>query len=209
MSSQRGRGRVGVSPYTYGGLFVITLSSLMYEIGLTRIFSVTMWYHFAFVAISIALFGTTGGALLVYLRPKWFPHESVKRQLDLLRCCYAVAIRGVLGGPAPDQRSDPVDVGRRCSPSSSRARSSPIPFVLGGRGRVPRAHPLPRPGEPPLRRRPHRRRSRLCRVGVAAVRGWTAPASMIVSPRSRHSAPSCSRSTPHVRLQQVVAGAVG
>jgi len=31
----------------------------MYEILLTRIFSVTMWYHFAFVAISVALFGMT------------------------------------------------------------------------------------------------------------------------------------------------------
>lgn len=31
----------------YIGLFLITLSTLMYEILLTRIFSVTMWYHFA------------------------------------------------------------------------------------------------------------------------------------------------------------------
>ena len=44
----------------------------MYEIVLTRIFSVTMWYHFAFVAISVALFGLTVGALLVYLFPRWF-----------------------------------------------------------------------------------------------------------------------------------------
>ena len=42
-------------PATYAGLFVITLTTLMYEIVLTRIFSVTMWYHFAFVAISVAL----------------------------------------------------------------------------------------------------------------------------------------------------------
>ena len=33
----------------------------MLEIALTRIFSVTMWYHFAFVAISVALFGMTVG----------------------------------------------------------------------------------------------------------------------------------------------------
>ena len=37
----------------------------MYEVLLTRVFSVTMWYHFAFVAISVALFGTTLGALIV------------------------------------------------------------------------------------------------------------------------------------------------
>ena len=39
----------------YLGLFVVTLATLMYEILLTRIFSVTMWYHYAFMAISIAM----------------------------------------------------------------------------------------------------------------------------------------------------------
>ena len=47
---------------TFAGLFLVALATLMYEILLTRIFSVTMWYHFAFVAISIALFGMTLGA---------------------------------------------------------------------------------------------------------------------------------------------------
>ncbi|MFM7061029.1 MAG: hypothetical protein ACKOZL_07585 [Actinomycetes bacterium] len=51
---------------TYVGLFAVTLATLMYEIVLTRIFSVTMWYHFAFVAISVALFGMTVGALVVH-----------------------------------------------------------------------------------------------------------------------------------------------
>src|SRR5262249_36093386 len=38
------------------------------ELLLTRIFSVTMWYHFAFMAISLAMFGVVGGAVLVGLR---------------------------------------------------------------------------------------------------------------------------------------------
>src|SRR5512134_1475823 len=41
----------------YLGIFLVTLSGLMFEIGLTRIFSATIWYHFAFVAISVALLG--------------------------------------------------------------------------------------------------------------------------------------------------------
>ena len=53
--------RAQVGPTVYGGLFFTTLSTLMYEILLTRIFSVTMWYHFAFVAVSLALFGLTVG----------------------------------------------------------------------------------------------------------------------------------------------------
>jgi hypothetical protein len=47
---------------TYAGLFMVSFSTLMYEVLLTRIFSVTMWYHFAFVAVSVALFGMTVGA---------------------------------------------------------------------------------------------------------------------------------------------------
>ena len=63
------------------GLAFVALSTLMYEVLLTRIFSVTMWYHFAFVAISVAMFGMTVGALVVYLKPAWFPAEGVRRQL--------------------------------------------------------------------------------------------------------------------------------
>jgi hypothetical protein len=68
-------------PSIYAGLFFTTLSTLMFEILLTRIFSVTMWYHFAFVAVSIALFGMTVGALAVYLLPKVFPEELTRRRL--------------------------------------------------------------------------------------------------------------------------------
>ena len=40
---------------------------LMTELALTRIFSVTMYYHFAFLAISIALFGLSASGVLVYV----------------------------------------------------------------------------------------------------------------------------------------------
>ena len=63
---------------TYAGLFVVTLATLMYEILLTRIFSVTMWYHYAFMAISIAMFGMTVGALAVYLWPGFFREERTR-----------------------------------------------------------------------------------------------------------------------------------
>ena len=63
---------------TYAGLFMVSFSTLMYEVLLTRIFSVTMWYHSAFVAVSVALFGMTVGALLVHLLPARFPVERAK-----------------------------------------------------------------------------------------------------------------------------------
>ena len=74
------------------GILFTALSTLMYEILLTRIFSVTMWYHFAFVAISIAMFGMTVGALIVFLRPAWFPAASTKRQLAWLSWLFPIVI---------------------------------------------------------------------------------------------------------------------
>ena len=76
----------------YGGLFLVTLATIMYEIALTRIFSVTMWYHFAFVAISVAMFGMTVGALVVYLRPSWFPAERLSYGLGLSALLFGVTI---------------------------------------------------------------------------------------------------------------------
>src|SRR5829696_1525964 len=78
--------------WTYAGLFMVTLATLMYEIGLTRIFSVTMWYHFAFVAISVALFGMTLGALLVHLLPRRFPAAGIKTQLWVASLLFAVSL---------------------------------------------------------------------------------------------------------------------
>jgi hypothetical protein len=77
---------------TYVGLFLVTSSTLMLEIALTRIFSVTMWYHFAFVAISVALFGMTVGALIVHLRPRWFPDAGVSRQLWIFALLFGVTV---------------------------------------------------------------------------------------------------------------------
>ena len=74
------------------GLFLVTLATLMYEIALTRIFSVTMWYHFAFVAISVAMFGMTVGALAVYLRPAWFPAARITTRLGLCGVLFGATI---------------------------------------------------------------------------------------------------------------------
>ncbi len=76
----------------YAGLFLITLSTLMYEVLLTRIFSVTMWYHFAFMAISIAMFGMTVGAIVVYLFPRFFISERAKYQMALSAFLFTVTL---------------------------------------------------------------------------------------------------------------------
>ena len=74
------------------GLFLMTLATMMYEVVLTRIFSVTMFYHFAFVAISVAMFGMTVGALVVYLAPRQFAPELVRLRLAQSALWVAVTV---------------------------------------------------------------------------------------------------------------------
>ena len=54
---------------TYTGVFLLSLSTLTFEILLTRISSVVAWYHLAFFVISLAMIGMTAGAVWVFLRP--------------------------------------------------------------------------------------------------------------------------------------------
>jgi hypothetical protein len=77
---------------TFAGLFLVTLSTLTYQLLLTRTFSVTMYYHFAFVAISVTMFGMAVGAVSVFLRPAVFVPERVKRHLALGAALFAIAI---------------------------------------------------------------------------------------------------------------------
>lgn len=50
----------------YWGIFLVGFSILILEITLTKIFSVTLWYHFSYLVISLAMFGVGFGGLLVY-----------------------------------------------------------------------------------------------------------------------------------------------
>jgi hypothetical protein len=61
-------------------LFLLSSSSLCYEINITRLFSVTQFYHFAFLIVSLALlgYGTSGAFLAV------FPSISKKNLGSLL-----------------------------------------------------------------------------------------------------------------------------
>src|SRR5882724_5146902 len=77
-----------------GAVFLITLSGLVFEIGLTRIYSATIWYHFAFVAISMALLGWGLGGLAVHLLKKAWPPSVEKAAVFTL--LYGMAIPGCL-----------------------------------------------------------------------------------------------------------------
>ncbi len=54
-------------------MLLTTLATLLMELSLTRIFSVVFYYHFAFLAISIALFGLGVGGIFSYVVAGWRP----------------------------------------------------------------------------------------------------------------------------------------
>ncbi len=54
-------------PLLYLAVALTTSATLLLELALTRIFSVVFYYHFAFLAISIALFGLGVGGVLSYV----------------------------------------------------------------------------------------------------------------------------------------------
>jgi predicted membrane-bound spermidine synthase len=54
------------SAYFYLGVFMISGLLMALQILMSRIFSVTTWYHLAFLVISVAMFGMTLAALSVY-----------------------------------------------------------------------------------------------------------------------------------------------
>ncbi len=53
------------------GVALTTLATLLLELSLTRIFSVVFYYHFAFLAISIAMFGLGAGGVFSYVVAGW------------------------------------------------------------------------------------------------------------------------------------------
>src|SRR5919202_758640 len=49
-------------------LFFLSLSIILLELVLTRIFSIVLWYDYAFMAISIAFFGLGIGAFMIHVQ---------------------------------------------------------------------------------------------------------------------------------------------
>ncbi|HEY7473482.1 MAG TPA: hypothetical protein VH679_00615, partial [Vicinamibacterales bacterium] len=60
------------------GIFLITFSGLVFEVGLTRIYSATIWYHFTFVIVSVALLGWGLGGFVLHLLKRRV-HSSIDR----------------------------------------------------------------------------------------------------------------------------------
>ena len=84
---------------------LLSASLLSIEIVLTRIFSVVVWYHFAFFAISVALFGSGAAAVLVHLLQDRFSAERTGELLSKWTAAIAfsaVVVDLVLINATPD-----------------------------------------------------------------------------------------------------------
>jgi len=81
-------------PQVYLGVFFTALATLVVELSLTRIFSVVFYYHFAFLAISIALFGLGAGGVFSYVVAGW--RGSLHTRLGALSVLASAAVIGSL-----------------------------------------------------------------------------------------------------------------
>jgi hypothetical protein len=70
------------------GVALVSCTLLMTELALTRIFSVVMYYHFAFLAISIALFGVSASGVSAYIFRRRFERRSTDALLAITALLY-------------------------------------------------------------------------------------------------------------------------
>src|SRR3954462_707761 len=73
------------------GIAAVSAALLMTELALTRIFSVTMYYHFAFLAISIALFGLSASGVTVDLARQRLAGIDTRILLSIAALTHALA----------------------------------------------------------------------------------------------------------------------
>ncbi len=105
-------------------VLLLSASGLMFELTLTRIFSATIWYHYTFVAISVALFGWGLGGFLVYVLRLARFESHVRAILVVLSLLLAVTLPlflyGILQYPFTPERLNYYFV------------LSLLPFLAGG-----------------------------------------------------------------------------
>src|SRR5215472_4182284 len=71
------------------GVAWVSATLLMTELALTRIFSVVMYYHFAFLAISIALFGISASGVVAYVARRRLASRPIDSLLAVQSLVYA------------------------------------------------------------------------------------------------------------------------
>src|SRR5450432_717568 len=79
------------------GIFLISFAVLLTELLLTRIFSVTMYYHLSFMVVSLAMLGFGASGLIVTLLPARFPEERLFTQAALCSILFGITSVAAIG----------------------------------------------------------------------------------------------------------------
>ena len=77
----------------YLGVALLSGAALAFEITLTRLFSVTQWYHFAFLAVSVALLGYGASGTALSLFPRWVGRPTGRRA-SIFAILFAASVLG-------------------------------------------------------------------------------------------------------------------
>ena len=72
------------------GVALIAFATLALQVLLTRVLSAVLFYHFGFLAISLALLGIGAGALVIYVRPGLVERWPPERALALSSAAFAL-----------------------------------------------------------------------------------------------------------------------
>ena len=113
------------------GVALISATLLMTELALTRIFSVVMYYHFAFLAISIALFGLSASGVFAFVARRLLDRFPTAGLLAVASLVYSIATVAALFWLVR------LRVGLRYSPENLRLMLliyvlAALPFFTGG-----------------------------------------------------------------------------
>lgn len=72
--------------------FFSSLAIILFELALTRVFSIILWYDYAYMAIPIAFFGLGVGSLLIHMQKDYgeqrgvVPMQARRYSAEPLRC---------------------------------------------------------------------------------------------------------------------------
>ncbi|HYC54256.1 MAG TPA: hypothetical protein VEL28_04885 [Candidatus Binatia bacterium] len=113
------------------GILSVSMSILLMELLLTRVFSVVMYHHFSFLAVSLAMTGLGLGGLVVNLAPGAFRRDNVTTLAPLLALALPAAMIGAtrLAFSTPVRMQDTAENWRSVV---TILAATLVPFTLGG-----------------------------------------------------------------------------
>src|SRR5437764_508307 len=74
------------------GVGLVAGCALAQQVLLTRMFSEVLFYHFTFLAISLALLGTGAGGIAIYLWPRFFDRWPLEGSLAGWSALFAASL---------------------------------------------------------------------------------------------------------------------